>query len=263
MFAVKPYRRDRAVAYAHRWALSRNPLFQNFAGYGGDCTNFVSQCLFAGSCVMNLTPTFGWYYDAPGQYAPAWSGVPFLYNFLIGNMEEGPFARETDRAGVEIGDLIQLGMGENDFYHTLIVTGVRGEDLLVSAHNNDALDRPLSTYTYERARFLHIAGVRIRIPEVDCCFDGVYAGTSVFPSAATTEAGTCLLSVCDCDADTNAVAGPETDTEPNVPPAVSPSDVPPPSGPPLTTAPEADRLPADIPPEDATSAMPPILDLPS
>ncbi|MBR5616363.1 MAG: amidase domain-containing protein, partial [Clostridia bacterium] len=38
-----PYMRERAVEYALRWALSRNPLFPDFAGIGGDCTNFVSQ----------------------------------------------------------------------------------------------------------------------------------------------------------------------------------------------------------------------------
>ena len=33
------YDRAHAVAYARRWALSRNPLFYDFTGIGGDCTN--------------------------------------------------------------------------------------------------------------------------------------------------------------------------------------------------------------------------------
>ena len=49
------YDRTRALAYAERWALDRNPLFYNFTGVGGDCTNFVSQCVLAGCCVMNGT----------------------------------------------------------------------------------------------------------------------------------------------------------------------------------------------------------------
>lgn len=32
--------------------------------------------------------------------------------------------------------------------------------ILVAAHTDDALDRPLSTYQYDVARFLHIDGVR-------------------------------------------------------------------------------------------------------
>ena len=67
------YDRQRAVAYARRWAYSRNPLFYNFTGIGGDCTNFISQCLLAGCCVMNCTPTFGWYYRNASDRAPAHS----------------------------------------------------------------------------------------------------------------------------------------------------------------------------------------------
>ena len=57
-----PYDRQSAVMYALRWALSRNPEYYSYSGIGGDCTNFVSQCVYAGSGVMNYTPDFGWYY---------------------------------------------------------------------------------------------------------------------------------------------------------------------------------------------------------
>ena len=50
MLITKPYQRERAVEYARRWALDRNPLFADFSGIGGNCTNFVSQCVLAGSC---------------------------------------------------------------------------------------------------------------------------------------------------------------------------------------------------------------------
>ena len=82
MLVTKPYNRDRAVEYARRWALSRNPLFINFAGIGGDCTNFVSQCVLAGSCTMNFTRDFGWYYISSSDRAPAWAGVEYFYDFM-------------------------------------------------------------------------------------------------------------------------------------------------------------------------------------
>ena len=34
-----PYDRERAVEYAKKWALSRNPLFLDFTGRGGNCTS--------------------------------------------------------------------------------------------------------------------------------------------------------------------------------------------------------------------------------
>lgn len=61
---ISDYDRKAAVEYAHEWAYFRNPAFYNYQLLGGDCTNFASQCIYAGSKVMNYTPVFGWYYRA-------------------------------------------------------------------------------------------------------------------------------------------------------------------------------------------------------
>ena len=79
------YDRGKAVAYAKRWAFSRNPDFLDFQGLGGDCSNFVSQCLFAGCGVMNYTPTYGWYYIDSNRRTASWTGVSYLYSFLVSN----------------------------------------------------------------------------------------------------------------------------------------------------------------------------------
>ena len=52
------YNAQNAVNYAKRWALDRNPDYYDYSGMGGDCANFVSQCLIAGGfstsgCVGN------------------------------------------------------------------------------------------------------------------------------------------------------------------------------------------------------------------
>lgn len=192
MIVYKEYNRARAVEYARRWALSRNPLFTNFAGRGGDCTSFVSQCLFAGSCQMNFTPDFGWYYINENQRAPAWSSVEFFYDFITGNPTfagknggVGPFGIEVDAMGVYEGDVVQLADETGDFYHTLIITGFSEGQTLVSAHTNDALDRPLSSYNYTSLRYIHIEGVRIEITDDNCFFD-LLEGISLNISAETT-----------------------------------------------------------------------------
>ncbi len=182
MILQKPYLRARAVAYAERWALSRNPLFYDFAGVGGDCTSFVSQAILAGSCTMNFTPTYGWYYRTSSDRAPAWSGVEFLYDFLVGvpafaeaNGGIGPYGREVTVTELSPGDVIQLADEAGDYYHTLMLTAVLPDELLVSAHTRDALNRPLSSYSYASARYIHIEGVRIELPD-DGCFDGLIEG---------------------------------------------------------------------------------------
>ena len=185
MIVYKSYNRARAVEYARRWALSRNPLFINFAGRGGDCTNFVSQCIYAGSCQMNFTPDYGWYYINENDRAPSWSSVEFFYDFITGsssfttqNGGIGPFGIEVDALGVFEGDVVQLADETGDFYHTLLITGFAEGQTLVSAHTNDALDRPLSSYNYSSLRYIHIEGVRLEV-EDDNCFSDLIEGISL------------------------------------------------------------------------------------
>ena len=156
---TRAYDRRRAVAYARRWALGRNPAYYDFSELGGDCTNFASQSIFAGAGVMNYTPTVGWYYVSPDERAPAWTGVEFLYNFLVGNTSVGPFGREVSWLEALPGDVVQLGDATGDFYHTPVITAIR-PTILVCAHSYDALDVPLSGYDAAKVRFIRIDGVR-------------------------------------------------------------------------------------------------------
>ncbi len=165
------YNRQNAVEYARRWALSRNPLFVDFSGIGGNCTNFVSQSVFAGSGVMDFTQTFGWYYRSVDERAPAWSGVEQLYDFITRSADfadmplEGPFAvLATDARQVEVGDIIQLADASGDFYHTLIISDISSNEIFVCSHSDNALDRPLSSYNYASLRVLHIMGVLLDVP---------------------------------------------------------------------------------------------------
>jgi hypothetical protein len=170
MLVTKPYIRENAVEYARKFAFSQNPNFASFAGIGGNCTNFVSQCIYAGSCEMNYTPTFGWYFISLNERSPSWTGVEYFYNFIIENTGIGPFGRVCNRDELEIGDVIQLANDEDGYYHTLLVVGFDGEDVLVAAQTDDAYARPLSTYTYDYDRFIKILAVRFEAPETNDCF---------------------------------------------------------------------------------------------
>lgn len=185
MIITKPYFRDRAVEYARTWARDRNPLFLNFTGRGGDCTNFASQCLLAGSCTMDFTPDFGWYYISPDDRAPAWTSVEYFYdfvteqpNFASENMGIGPFGREIRARELALGDFIQLRNSMDDYYHTLVVTGFEPDDILICAHSDDAFDRRLSTYNFTGLRLIHIDGVRAEVDD-DSCYMNLLDGISV------------------------------------------------------------------------------------
>lgn len=179
MLLIRPYIRENAVRYAERWAFEQNPLFADFEGIGGNCTNFVSQCVYAGSCQMNYLSVFGWYYISLEDRTASWSGVEYFYNFLVGNRGLGPFGREAREEEVEIGDVVQLYRTSVGFYHSLLVVGFSEEGILVGAQSDDAFLRPLTSYTYERARFLKIDGVRINSADTADCFLSVYDGVAI------------------------------------------------------------------------------------
>ena len=159
------YNRNAAVEYAKQWAYSRNPAYYNFNLIGGDCTNFASQCLYAGTGVMNFTPDIGWYYRSIADRSAAWTGVEYFWRFLNRNEQgvgdgAGPFAKQVELSDIQIGDFVQFGRDTGDFYHTPIVIGFRNGEPLLSAHSYDTFGRLLSTYEYEKLRCIHIIAAR-------------------------------------------------------------------------------------------------------
>ena len=161
---ILPYNRRAAVAYAHRWAFGRNPAFFDFEELGGDCTNFASQCLYAGTGVMNFTPVYGWFYRDPNDKAPAWTGVEYFYNYLTRTqVNAGPFAVTASLGEIAPGDFVQLRFAQKDvFGHTPVIVAVGSpptlDNVLVAAHSYDADNRPLSSYQFQEIRFLHVLG---------------------------------------------------------------------------------------------------------
>ena len=116
MLSMIPYNRFAAVAYAHRWAYGRNPRFYDYEEIGGDCTNYASQCLYAGTGVMNFTPTFGWYYINANEKAPAWTGVEYFRNFLLRDeVSPGPVGQEVSLEELLPGDFVQLSFQNGVF----------------------------------------------------------------------------------------------------------------------------------------------------
>lgn len=156
-----PYNRNRAVQYAHKWAYRRNPRFADFSKMGGDCTNFVSQCLNAGGAGMDYSGLFGWYYRSLDDRAPAWSGVKYLYNYLMRGSHKGLHAREIGLEEIQPGDVIQLSFDGYVFSHSLIVVRVgrnpSPRNVLVATHTQDTDRRALSSYPMQLMRCLSIS----------------------------------------------------------------------------------------------------------
>ena len=112
---------------------------------------------------MNYTKNTGWYYNSINDRSPSWSGVEFLYKFLINNNGIGPRGQNVKLDNLEIGDLIQLSFDGVKFSHTLIIVNITKPQMLdniyVASHTYDSYNRRVSSYSFKKIRYIHIYGV--------------------------------------------------------------------------------------------------------
>ena len=159
-----PYNRKNVIEYAEKWAYGRNPQYYNFDNVGGDCTSFASQCIYAGSKIMNYSKQSGWYYINGNNKSPSWSGVDFLYNFITQNKSVGPYGNEVSQEKIELGDIAQLSFDRNKFSHSLVIVKMENKQdlnqVFISSHTFDSFNKRISEYNYEKIRFIHIEKVR-------------------------------------------------------------------------------------------------------
>ena len=118
------YSPDKAIAYADKWATSRNPNYRQYPGV--DCCNFVSQCLYAGGMPKNSE----WF---PASYA--WINC----SGAISNFKKyGKFMAATD-SNVLRGNPVYYDWNSNGVYdHTAICVGRNSAGTpIIDAHTGD------------------------------------------------------------------------------------------------------------------------------
>ncbi|HAX72014.1 MAG TPA: hypothetical protein DCY20_00670 [Firmicutes bacterium] len=151
------YNRDNAVNYARKWALSRNRAYNDYEKYGGDCTNYISQCLFAGGIPFDTSGrdmTQKWYWYSDSARSPSWTSASAFRRYFMSKQntqdpKTGLVCQFIDKNQLEIGDLVQKKV-DGALTHTMIITGFVYDDngnvidYLLCQHSDDFLDLPLS-----------------------------------------------------------------------------------------------------------------------
>lgn len=180
---INPYNREKAAEYAHKWSsylnnLRNSPPWGNYdkPNGNGDCTNFISQCIHEGGIPMDYYgqeyEQWKWYSDFYNAYPKAsgrvasWTGVSEFYSYCKNNSGFGMKAIvDCTWNDIYLGDIVQLGRNETDFFHSVIISGYIFEnetnelkDFLISCHTTDRDNYPLSAYNYPLKRFIHIIG---------------------------------------------------------------------------------------------------------
>ena len=122
--AEHSYAREEAAAYAREWAGERNPQWGVYDGAGGNCMNYVSQCLYASGIPMDQSGDARWYWYSDSSRAPAWTGVDSFRDYVMNNTGYGLSAETGAAYGTgEQGDVILMSTAGN-YHHAVIITQV-------------------------------------------------------------------------------------------------------------------------------------------
>ncbi|MFE7166029.1 amidase domain-containing protein [Streptomyces sp. NPDC057616] len=134
------------AAYAEKYWQNYNSAYRHYNGDGGDCTNFLSQSLYAGGWkqITNSTTDYGTWYSKKSADSDTWVGVN----------EWSWFTQTTKRTTalayayqMDVGDVLQIDFdkdGSKD--HSMMTTyrSVSGMPYM-TYHSNDTYRRSLSS----------------------------------------------------------------------------------------------------------------------
>lgn len=124
---------NKAVDYSDKYATSYNPSYSNYNSIGGDCANYVSQCLYAGGIPM----TDGWYWKSYDDRSASWSYCPSQVNYFTGagyKLIDNP----SDAQVIKGNPVYYYSASSNRYSHAAICVGVNSAGVpVVNAHNND------------------------------------------------------------------------------------------------------------------------------
>lgn len=136
--SVMSYNPSAAVDYSNKYALNYNSSYSNYNSIGGDCANFVSQCLYAGG--LNMTD--GWYWKSYDDRSASWSYCPSQVEYLSKNC--GTLVEDPANSKVLKGNPVYYYSAvKNRYSHAAICVGTNSDGVaIVNAHNNDRYHVP-------------------------------------------------------------------------------------------------------------------------
>ncbi|MBR1390481.1 MAG: amidase domain-containing protein [Lachnospiraceae bacterium] len=156
------YTASNATSYALQYALTPNSSYADFTNYGGDCTNFISQCLYAGGKSMHYGTAYSgncWYYTTSTNRSSTWTGASQFRNYVLSSNSQLNMSTSSWSSVVN-GDIIQL-LSSGSAYHSLIITGIAygtyvRSDLLVCAHTTNRRHVSLQAYYSGTKAYYHV-----------------------------------------------------------------------------------------------------------
>ena len=116
------YNPSAAVEYSNKYCSHYNSAYNNYAGQGGDCANFVSQCLKAGG--FSFSGCSG--QDNKGM-------IPGVSNLKSCLKSKGWKSSSSKPSGFKAGYPVFV----KSYSHAMLAVGFSGSDIKVGSHTND------------------------------------------------------------------------------------------------------------------------------
>lgn len=183
------YNRNAAYKWAHTYWNNYSTEYVNLGDQeweGGDCTNFVSQCLRAGGANNDKVGSYQWYYNSNSNtntekdsYSWSWSTARGLNYILLGNYganETGPKGTQKAITGdieynasigqfITLGDIIQYQWKPTmKITHSAVIVDMlynsskERYEPVIAEHTYDSWYTPWINNAY-KTYFVHIEGI--------------------------------------------------------------------------------------------------------
>lgn len=183
------YNRAASTYYAELYWKNYNSAYKDMSssGGGGDCTNFISQCIKNGGANFDNIGSYKWAYDNKGTSSTSddtwvwtWGSAYGLNYAVIGNYnqnEYGPKAYAITIKGdsnynnswgqyIDYGDFIQYSTGDSNstIYHSALVTGfvwnsAKGRsEPTITQHSSSQRNIPWTKSAY-KTYFMFMTGI--------------------------------------------------------------------------------------------------------
>ena len=155
--------------YAIKWCYFRNSQYYS---YGQDCTNFVSQCLFAGGIPMTFNVNYDVWHSMRYKNGKSWSDYSWkvsaswrLCNDNFKYFKKSKYAKQVitiydNKESVkfasnklQIGDPIYFDDNNDGIpNHAAIITKIKNKKIYYTAHSTSNMNKDLEKYLDHKAK---------------------------------------------------------------------------------------------------------------
>jgi hypothetical protein len=143
--ALSATNRQKVANYALKYALSPN---NSYKLYPNDCTNFVSQSMFAGGWKEVAHPYVdyknddAWWYGGVPTNSWTWSGAENFYRMTKALKRTTTAKYVSD---LRVGDLLQYkAKNASTMTHSMVVTAKSGSTVYLSYHTSNTKNKPFT-----------------------------------------------------------------------------------------------------------------------